>query len=60
MAERGVIKEFRIFLKGNKKLWLIPIALVLLLIGLVLALSQSRAIAPFIYSSGLGLLSVVV
>ena len=41
-------KEFVLFLKENKKWWLIPIILVLALMGLLVALSGS-AVAPFIY-----------
>ena len=41
-------KEFFLFLKENKKWWLIPILLVLALMGLLVALSGS-AVAPFIY-----------
>jgi len=40
--------EFILFLKENKKWWLIPIVLVLALMGLLVALSGS-AVAPFIY-----------
>jgi hypothetical protein len=41
-------QEFVLFLKENKKWWLIPIFLVLALMGLLVALSGS-AVAPFIY-----------
>lgn len=41
-------KEFILFLKENKKWWLIPILLVLALMGVLVALSGS-AVAPFIY-----------
>jgi hypothetical protein len=41
-------KEFFLFLKENKKWWLIPILLVLALMGVLVALSGS-AVAPFIY-----------
>lgn len=51
MAETNLVKEFLQYLGKNKKLWLIPIAIVLLFIGLVLILSQSQAIAPFLYAS---------
>ena len=51
MAETKVVKEFFLYLKKNKILWLIPIVIVLLLIGAVVILSQSQAIAPFLYSN---------
>ena len=40
--------EFIVFLKHNKKWWLLPIILILLGLGL-LALLSSSALAPFIY-----------
>ncbi len=41
-------KEFLLFLKENKKWWLVPILLVLALMGILVAISGSAA-APFIY-----------
>ena len=38
------------FLKQEKKYWLAPIVLVLLLLGLLLVFAQSSAVAPFIYT----------
>jgi len=38
------------FLRQNKKLWLMPIILVLLLLGALLVFAQSSALAPFIYT----------
>jgi len=40
--------EFWFFLKYNKKWWLLPIVLALLLLG-VLVLLSGTALAPFIY-----------
>ncbi len=40
--------EFIVFLKHNKKWWLLPIILILLGLGLLVLLSSS-ALAPFIY-----------
>jgi hypothetical protein len=45
----GVAGEFFLFLKENKKYWLIPLIAGLLGIGL-LALLGGTAAAPFIYS----------
>lgn len=44
----NIIVEFMTFLCENKKFWLIPIILVLLLLGLLLF--ASPAAAPFIYA----------
>jgi len=45
----GLIAEFWDFLKDNKKWWLLPILLVLLVFGALVLLSGT-AIAPFIYT----------
>jgi len=45
----GLIREFWDFLKHNKKWWLTPIILVLLLFGALLILGGTAA-APFIYT----------
>ncbi len=45
----GLIREFWDFLKHNKKWWLTPIILVLLLFGVLLILGGTAA-APFIYT----------
>ena len=45
----GVVREFFLFLRSNKKFWLLPLLSALLLIGLV-ALLGGTAAAPFIYS----------
>ena len=48
-AQRGIVGEFADFLLYNKKWWLAPIILVLLLVGLLLVLGGTGA-APFIYT----------
>jgi len=45
----GIVREFWDFLLHNKKWWITPIVLVLLLVGLLVALSSTAA-APFIYT----------
>ena len=50
MAKSRVLVEFWEFLKHEKKYWLAPIVLVLVLFGLLLAFAQSSAVAPFIYT----------
>jgi len=44
----SLLAEFWLFLKYNKKWWLLPIVAALLLLGLLVALSGT-ALAPFIY-----------
>ena len=48
-ANTSLLGEFWYFLRTNKKWWLGPIVLMLLLLGLLLALSGTAA-APFIYT----------
>ena len=47
--EPGLIAEFWAFLVQNKKWWMAPILVVLLLLGMLVMLSGS-AMAPFIYT----------
>lgn len=44
----GLLAEFWQFLKHNKKWWLLPILVALVLLGALVVLSSS-ALAPFIY-----------
>lgn len=48
-ASSGLAGEFRLFLKENKKFWLIPPLAALFLLGLIVLLGGTAA-APFIYS----------
>ena len=50
MAKIRILREFWSFLKQEKKYWLAPIVVVLLLFGLLLVFAQSSVIAPFIYT----------
>ena len=43
-------REFWAFLRVRKKFWLLPIIVFVLVFGALLALAQSSAIAPFIYT----------
>ncbi|MHB1033378.1 MAG: DUF5989 family protein [Pirellulales bacterium] len=45
----GLVREFIDFLRFNKKWWLTPIIVVLLLVGLLVILGGT-ALAPFIYT----------
>jgi hypothetical protein len=50
MAKTQVLVEIWQLMKLNKKYWLLPIVISLVLIGVLLAAAQSSALAPFIYS----------
>ena len=45
-----LLKDLWEYLKVRKKFWLLPSIIVLLLIGLLVVLSSTSAIAPFIYT----------
>jgi hypothetical protein len=45
----SLVGEFWVFLKQNKKWWLLPILAVMLLLGLLVFLGGSGA-APFVYT----------
>lgn len=44
------LKAFWDYLKTRKKLWLLPILLVLALFGGLVVLTEGTAVAPFIYT----------
>jgi hypothetical protein len=46
---KGLVREYVDFLLHNKKWWLIPIIIALLLVGILIVLGSSAA-APFIYT----------
>ena len=48
-SQAGIVAEFVDFLLHNKKWWLTPIILVLLMVGLLVIIGGTRA-APFIYT----------
>jgi hypothetical protein len=50
MAKLKILSEYFSFLKENKKWWLLPIVIVLVLFGLLIVLTKGSAIAPFIYT----------
>jgi hypothetical protein len=47
--QTGLVSEFIGFLKANKKWWLAPIIISILLLGLLMVLGGTAA-APFIYT----------
>jgi hypothetical protein len=50
MSKVQVISELWEFMKQNKKYWLAPILITLVVFGVLLVLAKSSAIAPFIYT----------
>ena len=49
MGKLSLVKEFWDFLKARKKWWLTPIIIILLLLGALILLTESSAVAPFLY-----------
>jgi drug/metabolite transporter superfamily protein YnfA len=50
MGKLSLVGEVWLFLRQNKKLWLLPMIIVLLVLGVLLVFAQSSALAPFIYT----------
>lgn len=50
MAKLRVARELWEFLKQEKKWWLMPVIVILVLFGLLLAFAQTSVVAPFIYT----------
>jgi len=46
----SILGEFFVFLKENKRWWLIPIITIFLLLGVLIAVSSKTVWAPFIYT----------
>ena len=50
MPRSSFLGELWAFMRVRKKWWLLPLVLVLLLLGLLIAFAQGSALAPFIYA----------
>ena len=50
MGKLGILIEFWDFWKVRKKWWLTPIMVVMLLLAALIVLTESTAVAPFIYT----------
>ena len=50
MSKIAILKEIWLFLRVRKKWWLTPIIIMLILLGLLIVLTESSAVAPFIYT----------
>ncbi len=49
MAKQSLVREFMLFIKHEKKWWLVPLILVLLLVGALMIFASSSPLAPFLY-----------
>lgn len=50
MSKLSILGEMWRFIRQNRKFWLVPVIVVLLVLGLLLILTEGSAIAPFIYT----------
>jgi hypothetical protein len=49
MAKQSLIKEFFLFVKHEKKWWLVPLMIVLLIVGALVLFASQSPLAPFLY-----------
>ncbi len=50
MSKLSISREFVLFLRENKKTWMIPIVVILLFLGIIVVVGQGSSLAPFIYT----------
>jgi hypothetical protein len=50
MSKMAIVGEFWMFMRQNKKWWLLPIVMVLLMFGTLLVFAGGSVLAPFIYT----------
>lgn len=44
------MRELWAFMKVRRKWWLLPVIVIMLLVGMLIAFAQGSALAPFIYT----------
>ena len=49
MAKQSIVKEFFLFIRQEKKWWMIPLVAVLLIFGALIFFAGSSPLAPFLY-----------
>jgi hypothetical protein len=50
MAKTSLMSELWAYMRVRKKWWLMPLVLMMLAIGVLIAFAQGSALAPFIYT----------
>ncbi len=50
MGKLRIVTDYFAFLRENKKWWLLPIVIALLLLGALIIVTQGSALAPFLYT----------
>lgn len=49
MSKLIVLRELWAMMRANKKYWLAPIVILLVLFGILLVIAKGSALAPFLY-----------
>ena len=49
MTKHTLLSDFAAFIRHEKKWWMIPLAAVLLVVGLLAVFASSSPLAPFLY-----------
>lgn len=49
MERFALLSEFLYFVRYRKAYWLLPVVIALLVIGVLIVVAESSALAPFIY-----------
>jgi cytochrome c-type biogenesis protein CcmH/NrfF len=44
------IKDLARFLSSKKKLWMLPLILIVVIFGLIIVIAESSVLSPFIYA----------
>lgn len=50
MSQPSLPAELWAFMRARKKLWLLPLVVVLVALGAVITVAQGSALAPFLYA----------
>jgi Family of unknown function (DUF5989) len=50
VSKGATVREFVRFLARRKRYWLLPMALTVLVLGILVVLTEGSAVAPFIYT----------
>jgi len=50
VSKLRIVGEYLQFLREQKKWWVLPIVVLLLLLGVLIVLTKGSALAPFIYA----------
>lgn len=50
MSKIAILRELWLFLKTQRKWWLTPVVVILVILGALIVFAQGSALAPFIYT----------